>query len=538
MANASELDLFTRCLSGDRRARTKVFKKYVRDSSRVARLAEDYPEEQIDFFHDCFTNLLRCGKAWHKDGGLAEWVEGVAAWTAVERERAAEQSRQAEQGIVRLCAEIECEDARAIDSYCPPESGGEDSPQARILSLLDDVQAAVFRKRGIENGTWEEAAEAAGKPMNAIGPAFCRALGRVSRLTGAPPPLEEDLEPVFSRAAEDPTVPEGRMVAMQLDPLFYLVTPEMQKLGLTTTQEARLIFLWDAARKTAETDDALRDHLEKCHYCAETLRSLSLLRKALEMGEGEFLLCPGSFSLATTPAGKRAAFDEHCAQCRFCPSERSEILDGQAPKVAAAPRAVKPKGEPSPKKRLAALCAILLVLVGAPIGWHFFRSWRAAREERLADVGAQHSSVPTMAYDPRYQDLVEDVALDEKRVLQSVQPANANAIRDAMNQLLLGDTGRALAISAQLSSRGNDPGTHLLYAMCLYRANLLTDAYREMLKAEALPPRDAYRCWALFQFALEVGERKTIEREAGHLSADPRYAAQVRATLESVRLRK
>ena len=54
MASPTELDIFARSLSGDRRARTELFRKYLHDSSRVCRLGVNY-EDLNDFLHDCFS---------------------------------------------------------------------------------------------------------------------------------------------------------------------------------------------------------------------------------------------------------------------------------------------------------------------------------------------------------------------------------------------------------------------------------------------------------------------------------------------------
>src|SRR2546423_1261309 len=101
MASPTELDLFTRSLSGDRRARTEVFKKYFRDSTRVCRMGGAY-DDLNDFLHDCFGNFLRTGYAWDKESGLAQWVETVAGWTALINERQRNMNALAAKGAVRI----------------------------------------------------------------------------------------------------------------------------------------------------------------------------------------------------------------------------------------------------------------------------------------------------------------------------------------------------------------------------------------------------------------------------------------------------
>ena len=59
-----------------------------------------------------------------------------------------------------------------------------------------------------------------------------------------------------------------------------------------------------------------------------------------------------------------------------------------------------------------------------------------------------------------------------------------------------------------------------------------------MLKAEAMQPRNSFRCWTMLQCALIVGDLKVAEREAEHLASDPEYAARAKAVLERARARK
>jgi hypothetical protein len=106
----------------------------------------------------------------------------------------------------------------------------------------------------------------------------------------------------------------------------------------------------------------------------------------------------------------------------------------------------------------------------------------------------------------------------------------------ALDQFSLGQASQALAISAQVAAKG-DPGAQMLYAMSLFKTHLMTDAYREMLKAEAMSPRDSLRCWVMFQFALVVGDHDVIEREAQHLAADPQYKDRANKILARVRER-
>jgi DNA-directed RNA polymerase specialized sigma24 family protein len=535
MANASEIDLLTRSLSGDRRARIELYKKQFRDNSRVAKLAADYPDRS-DFFHDCFTNFLRGSRTWDKEGTLASWVERIAAGTAMERTRAAGLRAQIEHGAVRLCAEVEVEDGRSLERYSPPSTIEDNSPLVCMADLLDELQAAVFQKRVIEKAGWEETAEALGKPLAAIGPAFCRVLGRVSRLTGAPPPVEEDLEPVFGRTAKDPTIPEGRQITIQLDPIFYTVTPELRKIGLNTSLEARSVVLWEAAISAEPPGAALQDHLNQCHYCADLLKSFLLLQEVLGVSADNLIFCPSACSLAVTPEKTRANFDEHCAQCTFCAAERAEMLHGEVPKAPDQPKPPKLKGEPSPRKRLAAMAAALAALILIPAGIYTYnvRSREVAEKQAPA---AQHSDLLTVMVDPRLSKFVENVSLDQEahdRVLESALPANKEAVRKALGPFSLGEYDISKDMIEPVAEKTNDPSAHLLYAMSLIHTGMMSDAYREMMTAESILPRDSLRCWIMLQFSVMVGEMTTAKREVEHLANDPKYGPRAKKLWERI----
>lgn len=538
MVSPTELDIFNRSLGGDRRARTELYKKFVHGSSRVRRIGAEYPDT-TDFLHDCFNNLLRTGHSWDTMESLSKRVESVAVWTALTETRQRDLNTRGAKGQIRMCAEMEGEDishGEVLPAYAPPLLGVEDSPSARILSMLNDTERAVFRKRVMENASWGETAAAAGKPLNTVGQVFARVTARIARLFGAPPPMDDDLVPVFSRVFANPLRPEGRAISLQLDTAFYSISPEMHSIGVNTAYEARMLVLWEAAQQSSPPGDALRRHLDKCHYCADLLRALLLMQQALLCPPGvAFHLCPGAFTLADAPDLVREAFDQHLAQCAICREERTQALDGQAPRQVAESAPEHTVGGAG-KKIAWVVAAVLLFGVGSLAGYYYFVPHKAVPP---ATVSQLISDTPhqTVAVDNRYLDLVQEVRMDDARVLATVLPANRAAMRFALNQFALGQADMALSVSAQVAGKGDDPGAATLYAMSLLRTRLMTDAYREMLKAEAMAPRDSLRCWIMLQFSLEVADKAVIEREAQHLANDPQYKDGVRKILQGVRQR-
>lgn len=529
MASPKELDLFNRSLGGDRRARTELYKKYIFSNARIRGLGKEYSSVN-DFLHDCLNNLLRTGHSWKTEGRLQDWVESVAVWTAMAANRPREIESPGMQGQIRMCAEIEGEDAihgELMAAYCPPALGDKDSPLGRILGLLTDAEQIVFRKRAVENATWEQTASAATKPLNAAGPIFARVIAKVARLFGAPPPADDDLVPVVSRVFADPSTPEGRAVSLQLDTTFFDLRPDLQSIGLKTVDEARSVVLWEAASIAAQPEGDLARHLSKCRYCEATLRSLRLLREAVAAPAGTpFLLCPGAFTLVNAPEMTHAALDQHLALCPTCRDERSQLLQGRLTSGAAAESPKTAHG-----KAMFAAGAVLLVCLLSAAGYFLF-----GRHERTT-VEADTNGTPAVAPDSRYRDLMEDVPLDNAKILTSVLPGNREAMRYVLSQYSLNNWPTALAASEQISRKGNDPGAQMVYAMSLYRTGLLSDAYREMLKSEQMQPREPLRCWVMMQFALGVGDRSIAEREAQHLANDPEYGQRAQRVLAGIRSR-
>jgi hypothetical protein len=328
-----------------------------------------------------------------------------------------------------------------------------------------------------------------------------------------------------------PSVPEGRVVSMRLDNVFYALTPEMQSIGLTTAYEARMVVLWDAAQQATPPGAALSRHLNRCHYCSDVLRALLLLQQALLCAPGvEFRLCPGAFTLANAPDLAREAFDQHLAQCSICRTERTQALDGQVLRQVVNPELQKTEAATRIKIASVAAAAVLVLIVGSIAGYLYTHRAPVVEAGILSDK--PHD---TVAVDPRYRDLVQDVPIDDGKVFASVLPANRPAMKYALDQLSIGQAGDALQLSVQIAKKGQDPGVQMIYAMSLLKTQWLTDAYREMLVSEAMSPRESLRCWVMLQFALMVGDKPIIEREVQHLSSDPMYSTKAKNILDRVR---
>jgi DNA-directed RNA polymerase specialized sigma24 family protein len=525
-----DLDIFARSLSGDRRARIELFKKHVHASSRVRKFGADYPDLD-EFLHDCFRNLICTGHAWDKEGRLSEWVESVALWTALQHERSRDMAAHSASGEIRICAEFEGDEGPRnvqLKSYAPPAVGLSASPSAWLEAILDQPERTVFILRAIDGARWEEIAARTGKPVRTIGPAFSRAVARLARVFGAPPPIGDDFVPVFERAARNPLQPEGRAVSVHLDNSCYESTPELQEIGITTAVDARSTLLWDSAGKQ---DARLLDHLHHCSYCEELQAALARVRRALSSGpDSPIQLCPGAFTLFDSGMERRETVDEHVLGCSRCREERARLGGGEAAQPVV-------ESNPGAGKKVAIVCGILVLLGSAGFGGFYYfqeRKTAAAAIPAAADPAPEQT---TVLPDRRYADLASALQYKREDILPMIKPESRAEADRVLVHMATRNLEAALKTSAPLATQKPDPGVLMLYSMALFEMRQLSGAYRQMLASEAMPPRLPFRCWAMFNLALAVADRTVIDREAEHLAGDPTYGVAVAATMKKVRAR-
>ena len=552
MASLKERDIFGRSLSGDWKARVSFFKQFVWNNSRIRRMGAGAGYNTLDdFLHDCFTNMLRTGHSFDPAQSLGEWVESVAAWTALDRQRSRDTDPADSPQRIRLCAGIEGDEAgnRArLIAYAPPSSGHEDSLASRVAGLLGEPQFTLLSKRAIESSTWDDVAAAAGRPLNTIVPMLVRTVDRFSRFFGAPPSLNDDLEPVFSSMRDKtgsshgkPEKPKGRILSMQLDSAFYPLTPEMRRLGLTVPSEARTLVLWDAARASTAPSGPLREHLSQCRYCADLLRALLRMQQALQSRNGvEFLLCPGGYTLLNTPQGTHEALDRHLDQCGLCRNERSQNFDSPEETGVPVP-AVQSSGDRKTGelgKKVAWVAAALLLVAGGYYAQLVVRSQTMAGAAPSSGETPPNVEIPAqaVAISPRYRDLVQTSQVTDSKWLDSVLLENRTAFNRIIQQLQARNIGDARLAASGYGEK--DPGIQMLYSFILYLQSEPSEAYRAMRRSEAMPPRNSFRCWSMLQSALLVGELQVARREVEHLSSDPEYAARARNILAQAEARK
>jgi DNA-directed RNA polymerase specialized sigma24 family protein len=533
MAREKEFDLVVQAQKGAWESRALLYKKFILNNPSVHALGSAY-NNLDDFLHDCFTNVLRTATSFSAGTNLELWIESVAAWTGLERQRMHDKNPE-RAAQIRMCAAMEGvdgPDAARLNGYAPPTSGVRDSALSRIASILGEPNFNLFARRAVEDATWEDVAAAAGKPLNTIGPMLARAVDRLCRFFGAPPPLNDDLDPVFTWVIRDetgtkpgdPLTPTGRMIAMQLDQTFYPLTPEMRRVGLSRPAEVRSIVLWDASRVSTPPNDDLRDHLAKCSYCADLLRAMIRMQDALKKDAGtNFLLCPGGRTLAN-PDPASAGLEQHLAACSACRLERDQLLGLGDEEETDDESSDQAKSRRMTIWAAATLAGLLAIAAG---GYWLRKSDNSVSSPQLARI--EETPILRVAEDPRYSKIAQSIDISDPRWLNSVRPRNQFVFSEIVGKFAQGSVPRAILMAAPYVN--TDPGIRMLYGVGLYQQRAAGDGYNEVQKAEAMPPRNSFRCWTAMQCALILGDMKVVEREAGHLASDPEYAASAQSLL-------
>jgi len=293
---------------------------------------------------------------------------------------------------------------------------------------------------------------------------------------------------------------------------------------------------------TEPPTDALVQHLDQCHYCTELLRALILAQRALEIAPGQkYFLCPGAFTLATVVGGELPGYDQHLKACLACNAEhgglaRRERVHSSETESKEEETAV----QPGAGKRIAVVCGVLLALGVASFAGKQY--WDKRHQQQITTPKSGVSAAPeqpTVAIDRKYEGLSKEVMYNDQRILNSALPKNRPIVKWGMDEMRLNEIDAVVQQIGQAAVKTpEDPGLHLIYGGALLKLGLMTDAYREFSKSEALPPRDSFRCWVMLQFALLVGDNNVIDREAEHLADDPEYGPQIKKLMEEVRKRR
>jgi len=301
------------------------------------------------------------------------------------------------------------------------------------------------------------------------------------------------------------------MSRMCIDPGRYEPDEYWLSIGIVTAEQVRHERLWRAA----EAAD-LPQHLSHCVSCAELFESFVRLRSILlPKGGGEVAVthCPDAVTIAAYQGGELqgAPFEKVRDHLKICAPCRED--------VAFLARSLEPRERLlSMRTRLVLMAVAAAALLATVIPWK--RGQDPAKEVKL-------NFTPSS----KWAHLVQMPGVNRAELLQNSPESHHTRLEQVLDAYEKGQFAKAEEYAAIMTGVVEDPSAEYLLAMACYKQNKIVEGYKAMLVSERAAPQTAQRCWATLQYALLVGDRKSVEREASHAGAEKEYAPRCRDVL-------
>jgi hypothetical protein len=300
------------------------------------------------------------------------------------------------------------------------------------------------------------------------------------------------------------------MSRMCIDPGIYGPDAHSEALGLTGADQIRHERLWTAA----ETGVA-PEHAADCEYCAELLDSFVKMRSVLDPGADAVTVaaCPDTQTLARFHYGELRgergdAVARHLKSCTECRHDLAFLARSSEPRENVVPM----------NRRLLWMAVAAGALVASLLTYSLGR--KSKPEEAL-------NFTPSA----KYAAMARMPELDRNEIMAASPAAHHSRLEQVLAAYEKGDYKQAAEYAGIVANAVEDPSAQYLLGMSLYREGRMTEAFRAMRISERMAPQTAYRCWTMLQFALLMGDRAAVEREARHAGAEPAYAARCRDIL-------
>ncbi len=304
------------------------------------------------------------------------------------------------------------------------------------------------------------------------------------------------------------------MSKMCIDPEVYRPDAHSEAMGLRDTEQIRHERLWTAA----ETGVA-PSHVALCPACAELLASFERMRSVLDAKGGgavTIAACPDGAALSQYYYGevggeRGAGIGAHLKICTECRQDLAFLARSQEPRERTAPA----------RRRLMWMAVAAGALVASIISARWDR--KPKPEEPLGFTpSAQYASMAKMP------------PLDRAELLQDSPAGHHPQLEQVLAAYEKGDYKKAAEYADIVVHAVQDPSGEYLLGMSLYHEGKQVEAYRAIRASERMSPQTAYRCWTMLQFALLMGDKKTVEREAHHAGEDPAYAPRCQQILTQI----
>ncbi|MCU1258380.1 MAG: hypothetical protein JWO80_1265 [Bryobacterales bacterium] len=304
------------------------------------------------------------------------------------------------------------------------------------------------------------------------------------------------------------------MSRMCTDPGVYQPDAHSEALGLAGWNQIRNERLWTAA-ETGVTPQ----HAAECEFCSQLLASFVRMRSVLEpdsersAGPVTVAACPDVPMLSRFYYGELRddrgdAIARHLKICTECRHDVAFLARSQEPRERVAPM----------RRRLAWMAIAAAALVASLLTWSTGK--KAKPEEAL-------NFTPSA----KYASLVQMPALDRRELLADSPAPHHSRLEQVLAAYEKGDYKKAEEYATIIVNAVDDPSAEYLLGMAEYHEGKMTEAFRAMRISERMAPQTGYRCWTMLQFALLLGDRATVEKEAHHAGSEPEYAARCKEIL-------
>ncbi len=301
------------------------------------------------------------------------------------------------------------------------------------------------------------------------------------------------------------------MNKMCVDPGQYEPDEYWRSIGVETAEQVRHERLWRAAEQADPPE-----HLAACRDCAALFESFVRLHAIAVPKVDEQVAvaqCPDAKTIADYQGGElegepALAVREHLKVCPPCRED-----------VAFLARSVEPRERLlGMRTRLVLMAVAAAALLATVIPWN--RGNDRAKEVKLNFTPS--SQWAHMAKIPE---------VNRAEVLQESPESHHSRLEQVLDAYEKGEFAKAEEYAGIMTRVVEDPSAEYMLAMARYKQNKITEGYKAMLVSERDAPQTANRCWATLQYALLVGDRHTVEREAGHAGSEPEYNQRCRDVL-------
>lgn len=295
--------------------------------------------------------------------------------------------------------------------------------------------------------------------------------------------------------------------------------------GLETEEEVRWEMMWQAATSDTDIAKQAREHAEGCDYCGDLLDRYKRVAYSMKPGKRVVLaICPSAeelydFAHQLLAPDLQQKIGTHVQRCSLCAKElkwliRSEQASRRA--VMLTPRA----------RQIVMLAAAAVLAIGAIV---------------FATVSSRgpsdYTPIQDHVYSSRYRDLAKLPPIDRTDLLNAAPSKHRAMLDKAISALELGDTRRAVMLSAKVRDDRDEPAAEYILGRALYREVMMSQSKEALLKSEAMEPKSAYRCWSALQIGLILGDKEVVLRECNHLKDNTEYGDAVERIRKEVERR-